>query len=107
MKARKLRDLRFVAIMTLVLMSGLLVTAQNSSLAVPQLIKFSGVVKDAVGHPKAGIVGITFAFYKDQQGGAPLWLETQNVQVDTSGHYTVMLGSTKPDGVPLEVFTSG
>jgi hypothetical protein len=34
-------------------------------------------------------------------------LETQNVTADATGHYTVQLGSTKPEGVPMELFTSG
>jgi len=40
-------------------------------------------------------------------GGSPLWLETQNVQADTKGNYTVHLGAKKPDGLPLDLFTSG
>jgi hypothetical protein len=51
-------------------------------------------------------VGVTFAVYKDQDGGAPLWLETQNVQADSKGNYTVLLGSTKVEGLPAELFTS-
>ena len=54
-----------------------------------------------------GIAGATFAIYKDQSEGAPLWLETQNVQPDAKGNYTVQLGATKPDGLPLDLFTSG
>src|SRR5262252_2186711 len=37
-------------------------------------------------------------------GGAPLWLETQNVTVDLTGHYTVLLGSTKSEGIPVDLF---
>ena len=33
-------------------------------------------------------------------------METQNVQADGSGHYSVLLGSTKPDGLPAEIFAS-
>jgi hypothetical protein len=44
-------------------------TVNSTGISVPHLIKFSGVVKDEAGAPKSGIVGITFAFYKDQQGG--------------------------------------
>src|SRR5579864_7937433 len=73
---------------------------------VPSLVKFAGVLKDDAGHPRTGIVGITFAFYKDQQGGTPLFLETQNVQADANGRYTVMLGATKSDGLPTEFFSS-
>ena len=43
-----------------------------------------------------------------QQGGDPLWTETQNnVQLDPTGHYSVQLGITKPNGVPTTLFTSG
>jgi hypothetical protein len=78
-----------------------------ASTQVPRLIKFSGVAKDESGKPINSVVGIMFSLYKDQQGGAPLWMETQNVQPDANGHYSVQLGSTQPDGLPTEVFTSG
>lgn len=55
----------------------------------------------------AGVVGVTFALYAEETGGAPLWLETQNVQLDNSGHYSVLLGSTQAEGLPIELFTSG
>ena len=74
---------------------------------VPRWVKFSGVVKDLQGDPRSGLIGMTFALYKDEQGGNPLWLETQNVQVDQAGHYTVFLGATKSDGLPQDLFVSG
>ena len=52
------------------------------------------------------MVGVTFALYSEQSGGAPLWLETQNVQPDKYGHYTVVLGSTKSEGLPVDLFVS-
>ena len=82
-------------------------TVPAGSAGVPSMIKFSGAVKDDTGKPRTGIVGITFALYKDQQGGAPLWLETQNVQLDNSGRYTVFLGASKSEGLPQELFVSG
>jgi hypothetical protein len=72
----------------------------------PRLVRFGGTVKDLDGSPPAGVVGMTFALYSEQAGGAPLWLETQNVSVDSNGHYTVLLGSTKPEGLPADLFTS-
>jgi hypothetical protein len=75
--------------------------------AVPHLIKFSGTIRDASGNPMTGVSGITFALYADQNGGGALWLETQNVQADGEGRYTVSLGATQPLGVPAEIFTSG
>jgi hypothetical protein len=80
-------------------------TAASSS--VPRLIRYSGIATDDLGKHPSGTVGATFALYKDQQGGAALWVETQNVTVDSSGHYAVQLGATKPEGLPAELFTSG
>ena len=83
--------------------------APNSSLVstqIPRLIKFSGVAQNETRKPVTGVVGVTFSLYKDQQGGSPLWAETQNVRADETGHYTVMLGSASADGVPLSLFSS-
>ena len=88
-------------------MSSALVAAASTSAPVPRLIRFAGVAKDTESKPLTGITGITFLLYKDQEGGAPLWMETQNVQPDSNGHYSVQLGATKPDGLPTDVFTSG
>jgi hypothetical protein len=79
----------------------------QSSAPVPRLVNFTGKTTDAQGKPIPGIAGVTFAIYKEQDEGAPLWLETQNVQGDAKGNYTVQLGATKPDGLPLDLFSSG
>src|SRR5216684_414440 len=78
--------------------------AQN--VAVPRLVKFSSTAKDQLGHSPSGVVGVTFAIYRDQEGGAALWMETQNVQLDEQGHYAVLLGATKNDGLPVELFAA-
>jgi hypothetical protein len=80
-------------------------TAETAS-ALPRLVRFGGIVKDLNGKPITGVVGITFALYSEQSGGAPLWIETQNVTADGNGHYAVLLGATKPDRLPAELFTS-
>lgn len=82
-------------------------SAAMESVVVPRLIRFTGVLKDASGKPLTGRVGITFSLHKDQRGGAALWIETQNVLLDASGRYSVLLGATKAGGVPMELFTSG
>ncbi|MGA7380795.1 MAG: tail fiber domain-containing protein [Terriglobales bacterium] len=74
---------------------------------VPSLIQFSNVATDVNGRPLTGVVGITFSLYQEQQGGSPLWLETQNVQPDKAGHYRVVLGSTASQGLPSNLFASG
>jgi hypothetical protein len=70
---------------------------------VPRLIKFSGSIKLADNSAPATL-GLTFALYSEQQGGAPLWQETQNVTLDAQGHYTVVLGTTRSDGIPMDLF---
>src|SRR6266849_6395002 len=82
--------------------------AQRVSAAeVPRLIKFSGTLLDAQERPMGGPVGVTFALYSQQTGGAALWVETQNVKPDGNGNYTVLLGANSANGVPAELFTSG
>jgi trimeric autotransporter adhesin len=85
-------------------------TAQTSSTnqpSVPRIVSYSGKIPDAQGKSVAGTSGVTFSIYKEQEGGAPLWMETQNVQVDKSGRYTVQLGDSKPSGLPLDLFATG
>src|SRR2546426_9269117 len=65
----------------------------QSTTIVPRLIRFGGAVKDETGKPKTGITGLTFSLYGDQDGGAALWIETQNVTLDAKGHYAVLLGA--------------
>jgi hypothetical protein len=54
-----------------------------------------------------GTVGITFAFYAEQEGGAALWMETQNVVLESGGKYAVQLGATNANGLPTDLFNSG
>jgi len=79
----------------------------TANVTVPPLVNFSGVLSDLNGKSLTGTVGVTFSLYKDSEGGAPLWVETQNVQADKTGHYSVMLGSTTTQGLPFELFTPG
>jgi len=108
-----MRRIRFALCLSL-----FVVAAYSSSLAqqastsgdtiiVPHLIHFAGVMMDPSGRPLRGIAGITFSLYRDQQGGAALWLETQNVALDANGRYEVLLGAESSEGMPMEVFTSG
>jgi hypothetical protein len=79
----------------------------SSAAVVPPLVSFNGVLTDLNGKPISGVTGVTFALYKDEQAGAPLWLETQNVYPDKTGHYTVLLGSTSSTGLPSDLFVAG
>jgi hypothetical protein len=75
----------------------------QESVTVPNLIKYSGTISAA----PAGTVGVMFALYKDQSGGAPLWQKVQNVTVDASGHFTAFLGASSATGLPVDVFSNG
>ncbi len=92
----------------------LLADAQNAEAssatvkgAVPPLVHFSGAVNDLDGKPLSGTVNVTFRLYKEQEGGEPLWTETQTVEADKSGNYSVMLGSGSSDGLPSDIFAAG
>ncbi len=74
----------------------------TAQVTVPHLIRISGQMP-AANHT----VGVTFSLYKSQTDTAPLWTETQNITPDASGKYTAVVGVTKMEGVPLELFASG
>jgi len=80
--------------------------AAKTTATVPRLVQFSGALTAAGGQPLSGVVGVTFSLYEEERGGAPLWMETQNVQADGNGRYTAMLGATRNDGIPAEVLAS-
>src|SRR5215469_10443092 len=79
----------------------------TTNTAVPGLINYSGVLKDVGGKPLTGITGVTFLLYKEEQGGSPVWIETQNITPDKNGKYTVTLGSTKLDASLSDSFANG
>ncbi len=80
---------------------------QPASTAVPNLIRYSGTLKDAQGTASLSstTAGVTFSIYKQQDGGAPVWMETQNVTIDAAGNYSVLLGSTTAAGLPGDLFS--
>jgi len=80
--------------------------AAQTPAGLPRQIGFSGITNDVGSAPVSGVTGITFAFYAEQTGGTPLWSETQNVQTGPDGHYTVLLGATKSEGLPTDLFTT-
>jgi len=81
--------------------------AASTNSVVPTRVSFSGVLTGSNGKPLTGITGVTFSLYAGQEGGAPLWLETQNVEPDKNGNYTAQLGSTTSQGLPSSLFVSG
>lgn len=72
---------------------------------VPGWFSFSGTLKDSTGRPVASVTEVTFAIYSDAEGGDALWTEKQNVSPEEQGRFTVLLGTTKSGGVPVDLFT--
>jgi hypothetical protein len=91
-----------------VILSSCTVFAQTtqpvSSPSVPRLINITGVVRPADGLPAGPVETVTLSIYADQEGGAPLWQETQTIAIDVQGRYSLLLGATRPDGIPAAVF---
>jgi endosialidase-like protein len=94
-----------VALSSVLLLSPMVARAQDQS--VPRLINITGVFRPADGQPPAATETITVSIYADQNGGTPLWQETQPVALDDRGRYTVVLGAAHADGIPPSVFAAG
>ena len=99
-------------VLCLASMPGSLSKAQRSagaspSVSVPRLVNFSGKAVDGRGEVMPGVNAVTFAIYEEQSGGSPLWIESQNTLADMRGNYTVELGASTREGLPLELFATG
>lgn len=87
--------------------------APASPTVVPPLIRFNGamtapaILNRPSSSASGALVTATFSLYELQEGGTPLWSETQKVQLDEQGRYAVLLGATSSAGLPLDLFTSG
>jgi len=67
-------------------------TPQEATAGPPRAIAMSGTLVDASGQPRPGQAALIFSLYKERQGGVALWVETQNVETDERGRYTIWLG---------------
>ncbi len=74
---------------------------------VPRLIRIRGAVRDEAGKALSGGMGITFSLYADENDPAAVWQESQTVQLDSDGRYSVLLGASNEGGLPQEVFSAG
>jgi hypothetical protein len=80
----------------------------SESINIQRLFKFSGNL--ASSHREGFVAGagpLRLAIYNEPAGGKARWQETQNVNVDAQGRYTVLLGETAPEGFPAGLLTSG
>jgi hypothetical protein len=51
-------------------------------------------------------MGITFSLYADENDRTAVWQENQNLQLDSTGHYSALLGASSDEGLPLQVFSA-
>jgi hypothetical protein len=104
-----MRLLSAMSTLIVVVLSSSVVGAQSlqsaSSQSVPRLINITGVFRPANGQPAGPIETVTLSIYADAERGAPLWQETQTIEIDAQGRYSLLLGATRPDGIPSEVFS--
>ena len=95
-----------VVALTLFMLAAASFAQQAATFTVPNLIRYGGTLKDAQGAPLASsTVSVTSAVYKQQDGGAPVWMETQNVTTDAGGNYSVLLGAATATGLPADLFS--
>jgi hypothetical protein len=78
-----------------------------SAATVPRLIRITGSLRDETGKPLNGVLGTTFTLYAGENDQVAVWQENQNVQLDPAGRYSVLLGATNEEGLPLEIFSAG
>jgi hypothetical protein len=48
-----------------------------------------------------------FSLYEEREAQTPLWQEAQDVHSDAQGHFQVLLGVTRKDGLPKSLFVDG
>ena len=101
------KRLQTLAVLLLVTMAVFAQGQSGTEPIVPAFVKYAGVLADGSGRPIEGAVEVTFSLYKEQQGGAALWMESQKVEADSGGNYTVALGLTTSQGLPASLFVGG
>ena len=82
------------------------VPRDQAGASVPRLVRIAGVLTPAHGRALAQVETVTLRLYAEESSETVLWEETQHVLPDAQGRYSVLLGSTRPEGIPLEVFHS-
>jgi hypothetical protein len=63
---------------------------------VPPVVRYAGTASNRAGDA----VEAVFSIYAAQEGGDPLWSETQHVFVGLNGKYSILLGSASLGGIP-------
>ena len=69
------------------------------------MVRFSGTLREAGGEPSNGETTVLVSLYAQPSGGDAVWSESHTVTV-RDGRYTILLGSSNPDGLPTDLFSS-
>jgi hypothetical protein len=77
-------------------------SSTGTSESLPKLVKFSGSIPNR----SSVVIPMTFSLYGHPEGGSPIWQETQLVNIDSHGDYTVFLGVAHADGITASLFPS-
>jgi hypothetical protein len=79
-----------------------ILTALQAQSTPPHVLRYSGSAPSVA----AGKVAATFSLYRGETDATPVWSEQQNVDVNRSGRYTVILGSVSAGGLPADLVSS-
>lgn len=71
----------------------------------PKTIKITGTVSGFSERMEPSRFAMVFTLYKEQTGGSPVWMETQNVNVRVRGGYSAVLGTQAPENLPENLFS--
>jgi hypothetical protein len=74
---------------------------------IPKVIKFAGRLQDTDGKALVGLTVVKFSLFRTATNGEALWQETQEVNADSTGRYSVLLGSSPSSSLPTEIFADG
>ena len=92
---------RFVALGLLITTSTVLPAGAQPPGSVPRVLRFDGQAPAGA----TGALRAVLALYDAATGGAPIWQETQVVQID-AGRYAVLVGASDAEGLPPSVLAS-
>lgn len=100
-----MRSLTLIPALAAVLLAG--TSFAQTPATAERLIRMTGALPPAAGTVAGAPDAVQFAIYDAETGGTLLWEETQAVVLDAAGQYSVLLGATSPDGLPVDLFAGG
>ncbi len=80
---------------------------QTPTLAAPTVFRLAGNLQTQSGEPRTGVVVLVASLYSEQTDVSPLWSEAHTVTLESTGRYSILVGSTLEGGVPAEYFLRG